>query len=213
MSTSKIILKTSSFSFDIVMSSIKSDSSISSTRKTLKRHFELCYRLDFSDSLDLLIMSCMKNVIDLNQVLKSRSYKNVMKDFNRDKWIMIMKNENNFLLVNKTWSLTNVFKDKRVFVINEFIKSKKTNATKFYVTRHDELCDISNKSKNWTTRRSSHRWWNRWVTKSCMSSLLSTIEKSSKWTSRWSSCTKKSKKTYTSCNQSILSKTSIRSAS
>jgi hypothetical protein len=30
----------------------------------LKRHFELRYRLDFSDILNLLIMKCMKNVID-----------------------------------------------------------------------------------------------------------------------------------------------------
>ncbi len=85
MSTSKILLKTSFFSFDIATSSIKSDFSISSTRNALKKHFELRYRLDFLNSLNLLIMSCMKNVIDFNQILKYRSYKKIMKNFNRDK--------------------------------------------------------------------------------------------------------------------------------
>jgi hypothetical protein len=73
-----------------------------------------------------LIMNCMKSVIDFNQVLKSRSYKNVKKNFNRNKWITIMKDENNFLLVNKTWSLTNAFKDKRVFRDKWIYKIKKS---------------------------------------------------------------------------------------
>jgi hypothetical protein len=60
-------------------SSIESISSISILR-VLKRHFELRYRFDFFDSLDLLIMKCMKNVIDWQQVLKSRSYKKMMND-------------------------------------------------------------------------------------------------------------------------------------
>jgi hypothetical protein len=44
-------------------SSIESISSIS-IFSVLKRHFELRYRLDFFDLLNLLIMKCMKNVID-----------------------------------------------------------------------------------------------------------------------------------------------------
>ncbi len=62
-------------------SSIESDLSISLIRSALKKHFELRYRLNFLDLLNLLIISCMKNVIDLNQVLKFRSYKKIMKDF------------------------------------------------------------------------------------------------------------------------------------
>jgi hypothetical protein len=85
MSTSRIVLKASSSSFDIATLSIKSDFSISSTRSALKRHFELRYRFDFFDSLNLLMMSCMQNVIDFNQILKSRSYKKIMKNFNQDK--------------------------------------------------------------------------------------------------------------------------------
>ncbi len=38
---------------------------------------------------------------------------------------MIMKNENNFLFVNKTWFLTNTFKDKRVFRDKWVYKIKK----------------------------------------------------------------------------------------
>ncbi len=210
MSTSKIILKTSFFSFNITMSSIKSRLSILSTRNALKKHFVLRYRLNFFDSLNLLMMSYMKNAIDLNQILKSCSYKKIMKNFDRNNWITIMKNENNFFLINKTWFLTNAFKNKQVLRDKWIYKIKKTNATKFYVTKHDELCETLNKSKNWTTRKSSFRWWNWWVTKLCTSSLSSMIEKSSKWTSKRFSYTKKSKKTYTSRNQSISNKTSIR---
>jgi hypothetical protein len=43
---------------------IESISSISSIFSVLKRHFELRYRFDFSNSLNLLIMKCMKNVIN-----------------------------------------------------------------------------------------------------------------------------------------------------
>jgi glycosyltransferase involved in cell wall biosynthesis len=85
MSTSRIILKMSFLSFNIATSNIKSDFSTSSTRSALKRHFELRYRLDFLNSLKLSMMSCMKNVINLNQILKSRSYQKIMKNFNRDK--------------------------------------------------------------------------------------------------------------------------------
>jgi hypothetical protein len=38
----------------------------------------------------------MKNVIDFQQALKFRSYKNAMNDLNRKKRKKIMKNENNF---------------------------------------------------------------------------------------------------------------------
>jgi hypothetical protein len=81
-------------------SSIESISSIS-ILSALKRHSELRYRLDFSDSLDLLIMKCMKNVIDFQQILKFRSYKKTMNDLNRDEWLKIMKNENKSLLINE----------------------------------------------------------------------------------------------------------------
>jgi hypothetical protein len=56
----------------------------------------------------------MKNVIDLSQILESRSYKKVMKNLDCDKWIIVMKNENISLLINKTWILTNTFKNKRI---------------------------------------------------------------------------------------------------
>jgi hypothetical protein len=95
-------------------SNIESISSIS-IFSVLKRHFELRYRFDFSDSLNLLIMKCMKNVIDSQQPLKSRSYKKTMKDSSRDEWLKIMKNENKFLLINEIWKLINFFKDRRVF--------------------------------------------------------------------------------------------------
>jgi hypothetical protein len=51
------------FTAKINTSNIKSISSIS-IFSALKRHFELRYRFDFFDSLDLLIMKCMKNVIN-----------------------------------------------------------------------------------------------------------------------------------------------------
>jgi hypothetical protein len=59
---------------------------------SLKRHLELRYRLDFSDSLSLLIMQCMQNVTNLQHALKSRSYKEIMNDFSRDEWLKVMKN-------------------------------------------------------------------------------------------------------------------------
>jgi hypothetical protein len=82
-------------------SRIESISSTFSTFSVLNRHLELRYRLDFFDSLDLLIIKCMKNVIDFQQVLKSRSYKKAMNDSSRKKWLKIMKNENNFFLINE----------------------------------------------------------------------------------------------------------------
>jgi hypothetical protein len=94
-----------------------STDSISSTSilSALKRHLELRYRLDFSDFLDLLIMRCMKNVIDFQQTLKSRSYKKTINDSSRDEWLKIMKNENKSFLINEIWTLINLSKDRRVF--------------------------------------------------------------------------------------------------
>jgi hypothetical protein len=40
--------------------------------------------------LDLLIMKCMKNVTDSQQILKSRSYKKIMNDSSRDEWLKII---------------------------------------------------------------------------------------------------------------------------
>ncbi len=51
---------------------------------SLKRHFELRYRLNFFDSLSLLIMRCMQNVTNFQQTLKSRSYKKIMNDLTRN---------------------------------------------------------------------------------------------------------------------------------
>ncbi len=59
---------------------------------SLKRHFELRYRLSFSDSLSLLIMKCMQNVTNFQQNLKSRSYKEIMNDLSRNEWLKVMKN-------------------------------------------------------------------------------------------------------------------------
>jgi hypothetical protein len=88
---------------------IESISSIFSIFSVLKKHFELRYSFDFSNSLNLLIMRCTKNVIDFQQIAKFRSYKKTMNDFNRDEWLKIMKNENNFLLINEIWTLINFF--------------------------------------------------------------------------------------------------------
>jgi hypothetical protein len=81
------------FTAKVNTSSIESISLIS-ILSVLQRHSELRYRFDFFDSLNLLIMKCMKNVIDFQRVLKSRSYKKTMNDSSRDEWSKIMKNEN-----------------------------------------------------------------------------------------------------------------------
>jgi hypothetical protein len=83
--------------------------SFTSILSVLKRHFELRYRFDFFNSLNLLIIKCIKNVIDSQQILKSRSYKKIMNDSNRNQWLKIMKNENKFFLINETWKLINFF--------------------------------------------------------------------------------------------------------
>jgi hypothetical protein len=115
---------------EINTSSIESISSIS-ILSALERHFELRYRFDFSDLLDLLIMRCMKNVIDSQQILKSRSYKKTMNDSSRDEWLKAMKNENKFLLINETWELTNSSKDRRVLRDKWVYKIKRE--------KHDEI--------------------------------------------------------------------------
>jgi hypothetical protein len=111
-------------------SNIELTSSIS-IFNVIKRHFELRYRLDFFDSLDLLIMKCMKNVIDSQQALKWRSYKKTMNDSSRKNWIKIMKNENNFFWSTKSehWSI--LLKIDKYFATNEFTKSKEQ--------KHDEI--------------------------------------------------------------------------
>jgi hypothetical protein len=78
-----VVLLSSVFSAARVnTSSIESISSIS-ILSALERHFELRYRFDFFDFLNLLIMKDMKNVIDSQQALKSRSYKKTMNDSSR----------------------------------------------------------------------------------------------------------------------------------
>ncbi len=124
---------------------------------SLERHFELRYRFDFFDSLELLIMKCMKNVIDFQQALKFRSYKKAMNDSSREEWVKIMKNENNSLLINEIWTLINFFRDRRVlrgkwvykikreehdeilryktrWVIREFEQVERLNYTKTFVS-------------------------------------------------------------------------------
>jgi hypothetical protein len=112
-------------------SSIESISFTFSTLSVFNRHIELRYRFDFFDSLNLLIMRCMKNVIDFQQILKSRSYKKIMNDSSREKWIKIMKNENNFFLINETWTLINFFKNRRVLRDKWIYKIKRE--------KHDEI--------------------------------------------------------------------------
>ncbi len=112
-------------------SSIESTSSTFSTLSVLNCHIELRYRLDFFDSLNLLIMRCMKNVIDFQQILKSRSYKKTINDSSRKEWIKIMKNENNSFLINEIWTLINSFKNRRVFRDKWIYKIKKE--------KHDEI--------------------------------------------------------------------------
>jgi hypothetical protein len=117
--------------------SVESISSIFSILSALKRHSELRYRLDFSNSLNLLIMKCMKNVIDFQQIAKSRSYKKTMNDLNRDEWLKIMKNENNFLLIHEIWTLINSFRNRQIFRDKWIykIKRKEFNEILRYKTR------------------------------------------------------------------------------
>jgi hypothetical protein len=118
------------FTAKINTSSIESISSIS-ILSVLKRHFELRYRFDSFNSLNLLIMKCMKNVINSQQISKSRSYKKIMNDLNRDEWLKIMKNENKFFWFNEIWKLIIFLKDRRVFRDKLVYKIKRK--------RHDEI--------------------------------------------------------------------------
>jgi hypothetical protein len=130
--------KTSSFSLSFSSSITEINTSfsdfvsmISLALNSLKRHFELRYRLDFSDSLSLLIMRCMQNVTNSQHALESWSYKETMNDFNRDEWLKIMKNENKSLLTNEIWTLTNFFRDRRVLRDKWIYKIKREE--------HDEI--------------------------------------------------------------------------
>jgi hypothetical protein len=128
--------ETSSFSFSSSIIEINTSfsdfvSMISLALNSLKRHFELRYRLDSLDSLSLLIMRCMQNVTNSQHVLKSRSYKKTMNDFSRDEWLKIMKNENKFLLTNEIWILTNFLRNRRVLRDKWVYKIKRE--------RHDEI--------------------------------------------------------------------------
>jgi hypothetical protein len=129
-STVVVSLISTLFTAEFNTSSTESISSIS-ILSVLKRHFELRYRLDFFDLLDLLIMRCMKNVIDFQQILKSRSYKKTINDSSRDEWLKIMKNENKFLLINEIWTLINSSKNRRVLRDKWVYKIKKDE--------HDEI--------------------------------------------------------------------------
>ncbi len=73
----------------------------------------------------------MKNVIDSQQILKSRSYKKTMNDSSREEWIKIMKNENNSLLINEIWTLVNFSRDRRVLRDKWVYKIKRE--------KHDEI--------------------------------------------------------------------------
>jgi hypothetical protein len=118
-------------------SSIELISFTFSTLSVLNHHLELRYHFDFSDSLNLLIMKCIKNVIDFQQILKLQSYKKTMNDSSQEKWIKIMKNENNFLLINEIWTLINFFKNRRVLRDKwvYMIKKKKHDEILRYKTR------------------------------------------------------------------------------
>ncbi len=129
-STAVVSLISAFFTTEFNTSSTESTSSIS-ILSALKRHSELRYRLDSSDLLDLLIMKCMKNVINSQQTLKSRSYKKTINDSSRNEWLKIMKNENKFLLINEIWTLINLFKDRRVFRDKWVYKIKRNE--------HDEI--------------------------------------------------------------------------
>jgi hypothetical protein len=73
----------------------------------------------------------MKNVIDSQQALKSRSYKKTMNDSSRDEWLKVMKNENKSFLINETWKLINSSKDRRIFRDKWVYKIKRE--------KHDEI--------------------------------------------------------------------------
>jgi hypothetical protein len=100
-------------------------STISLVLSSLERHFELRHRFDSSDSLDLLVMTCMQNVTDSQQIVKSRSYKKVMNDSSSDEWEKVMKNENNSLLINEIWILIDLLRNRRILRDKWIYKIKK----------------------------------------------------------------------------------------
>jgi hypothetical protein len=129
-----------SFSSSIIKINTSLNDSVSTIfliLNSLKRHFELRYRFDFSDSLNLLIMTYMQYVIDFQQIVKSRSYKKIMNDSNNDEWQKIMKNEINSFLINEIWILIDSFKNRRIFRDKWVykIKKKKQNEILRYKTR------------------------------------------------------------------------------
>jgi hypothetical protein len=154
------IISSSSSSSIIEINTLFNDfvSTIFLILNSLKRHFELRYRLNFFDSLSLLIMKCMQNVTNFQQILRSRSYKKAMNDLDRNEWLKIMKNENKFLLINETWILTNFFRDRWIFRDKWIYKIKKKNTTRFCVIKRDEWFVNFNKSKDWIIQKRLFRW-------------------------------------------------------
>jgi hypothetical protein len=146
-------LTVASFSFSSSINEINtffsdSASTIFLILNLLKRHFELRYRLNFFDLLSLLIMKCMQNVTNFQQILKSRLYKEIMNDFNRNEWLKVMKNQNKFFWINETWILTNFFKNRRILRDKWIYKIKRKNTTRFCATKRDEWFANSSRSKS-----------------------------------------------------------------
>ncbi len=136
ISTQTSQAETSSLSFSSSITEINTSfsdfvSMISLVLNSLKRHFELRYRLNSSDSLSLLIMRCMQNVTNSQQILELRSYKKIMNDLSRDEWLKVMKNENKSLLTNEIWTLTHLFRNRRVLRDKWVYKIKRE--------KHDEI--------------------------------------------------------------------------
>jgi hypothetical protein len=134
-------VKTSSFSLSSSIIEINTSfndfvSMISLIFNSLKRHFELRYRLNSFNSLNLLIMKCMQNVTNFQHALKFRSYKKIMNDFDRDEWLKIMKNENKSFLTNEIWILTNFFKNKRVLCDKWIYKIKIKKAWRDFASQN-----------------------------------------------------------------------------
>jgi hypothetical protein len=131
ISQSTIALFSLSSIIEINTSFSDSVSIISLVLNSLKRHLELRYRLDFSHSLTLLVMRCIQNATNSQQVLKFRLFKKIMNDFNRDKWLKIMKKKNKSFLINEIWILTNSSKDRQMLRDKWIYKFKRK--------RHDEI--------------------------------------------------------------------------
>jgi uncharacterized protein YqgQ len=197
----------------INISSIESISFTLSTFSVLDRHLELRYRLDSSDSLDLLIMKCMKNVIDFQQILKSRSYKKIMNDSSRKKWIKIMKNENNSLLINEIWTLINSFKDRRVLRGKWVYKIKREEHDEIlrhktrWVIRRFEQVEKLNYTKTFVSMIKSMSYKTMYVI------IVVNDWKIEQMNVKRLSCTTKFSKTFTSYNSRASNRVSIKFAS